>query len=110
MINILRNVVTRFAIAEGSSLSTRAHFSGRNLETQAAWWLEEIKAGRIVNSKTRKPIRANTFDAYSTAISYLNGVLGNKSLASLDNPEARGTGCRDKSKGNQRRVVCGLAS
>ncbi len=28
-------------------------------ESQAAWWLAEIKAGRIVNSKTRKPIRAN---------------------------------------------------
>src|SRR6185437_2091834 len=58
-------------------------------ETQAAWWLAEIKAGHIVNSKTRKPIRANTVDAYSTAIGYLNGVVGSMPLASLDNPEAR---------------------
>jgi len=58
-------------------------------ETQAAWWLAEIKAGRVVNSKTRKLIRANTIDAYSTAIAYLNRVVGNKPLASLDNPEAR---------------------
>jgi integrase len=58
-------------------------------EAQAAWWLAEIKAGRIVNSKTRKPIRANTVDAYSTAIAYLNVVVGSMFLASLDNLEAR---------------------
>ena len=45
-------------------------------ESQAAWWIGEIKAGRIVNSKTRKPIRTNTIDAYSTAVAYLNGVVG----------------------------------
>lgn len=58
-------------------------------EAQAAWWLGEIKAGRIVNSKTRKPIRANTIDAYSGAIAYLNSVIGRVPLASLDNHEAR---------------------
>jgi integrase len=65
---------------------------------QAAWWLAEIKAGRIVNSKTRKVIRANTVDAYSTSIAYLNGVIGNKPLASLDNPEARELVCRMKAE------------
>jgi integrase len=58
-------------------------------ESQAAWWLAEIKAGRILNSKTRKPIRINTTDYYSTAGAYLNEVIGNSPLASLDNPEAR---------------------
>ena len=29
-------------------------------ESQAAWWLAEIKAGRIVNKKTRKLIRPRT--------------------------------------------------
>jgi integrase len=58
-------------------------------ETQAAWWLSEIRAGRIVNSKTRKPIRANTIDAYSSAIAYLDIVVGGAPLASLDNHEAR---------------------
>ncbi len=58
-------------------------------ETQATWWLEEIKAGRIVNSKTRKPIRDNTIDAYSGAIAYLNGVVGSMPLTTLDNHEAR---------------------
>jgi integrase len=74
-------------------------------ESQAAWWLAEIKAGRIVNSKTRKPIRANTVDAYSTAIAYLNGVVGSMSLASLDNPEARELAARMKTEkiGDRRR-------
>ena len=58
-------------------------------EAQAAWWLAEVKAGHIVNTKTRKSMRANTIDFYSTAIAYLAGVVGNKPLASLDNPEAR---------------------
>ena len=58
-------------------------------ESQAAWWLEEIKAGRIVNKKTRKLIRPRTIDAYSTAVRYLNGVVRDTPLASLDNPEAK---------------------
>ena len=74
-------------------------------ESQAGWWLAEIKAGRIVNSKTRKPIRANTIDFYSTAVAYLNEVLGKNALASLDNPEARGLVSKMKTelKNNQRR-------
>jgi hypothetical protein len=36
-------------------------------ETQAARWIGEIKARRIVNSKTRKLIRPRTIDGYSTA-------------------------------------------
>jgi integrase len=58
-------------------------------ESQAAWWLAEIKAGRIVNKKTRKAIRPRTIDGYSTAVGYLNDVVGDKPLASLDNPEAK---------------------
>lgn len=58
-------------------------------ESQTAWWLAEIKAGRIVNKKTRKLIRPRTIDAYSTAVGYLNGMVREKPLASLDNPEAK---------------------
>ena len=74
-------------------------------ESQSAWWLAEIKAGRIVNSKTRKPIRANTTDYYSTAVAYLNEVIGNNPLASLDNPEARQLVSKMKAelKDNERR-------
>jgi hypothetical protein len=51
--------------------------------------LMEIRAGRIVNKKTRKAIRPRTIDGYSTAVSYLHGIVGDKPLASLDNPEAK---------------------
>ena len=73
--------------------------------SQSARWLAEIKAGRIVNSKTRKPIRTNTTDYYSTAVAYLNEVIGNNRLASLENPEARQLVSKMKaeSKGNERR-------
>lgn len=67
-------------------------------EAQSNWWLTEIKAGRILNSKTRKPIRANTIDAYSTSVAYLNGVVASNALASLDNPEARELVSRMKSE------------
>jgi integrase len=58
-----------------------------------------------VNSKTRKPIRANTTDYYSTAVAYLNEVVGNNALASLDNPEARELVAKMKAalKDNERR-------
>jgi integrase len=74
-------------------------------ESQAAWWLAEIKAGRIVNSKTRKPIRINTTDYYSTAVAYLNEVVGDNPLSSLDNPEARELVSKMKTelKDNERR-------
>jgi integrase len=74
-------------------------------ESQAAWWLAEIRAGRIVNSKTRKPMRANTTDFYSNAVTYLNEVVGNNALALLDNPEARELVVQMKSelKNNERR-------
>jgi integrase len=57
--------------------------------TQAEWWIGEIKAERIVNKKTREPIGERTIDYYSNANAYLNGIVGDKPLAALDNPEAR---------------------
>jgi len=57
--------------------------------SQSAWWLAEMKAGRIVNKKTRKRIRPRTIDGYSTAVDYLNTVVGGSALASLDNPQAK---------------------
>jgi hypothetical protein len=58
-------------------------------QSQSVWMLAEMKAGRIVNRKTRKQIRSRTISGYTTAIAYLCGVVGDKALASLDNPEAR---------------------
>jgi len=65
---------------------------------QAEWMIAEIEAGRIVNKKTREPIGERTIDYYSTAIAYLNGVVGDQPLAGLDNPEARDLVARMKSE------------
>jgi integrase len=56
---------------------------------QAAWMIEEMEAGRIVNKKTREPIGERTIDFYSKAIAYLNDVVGDKHLATLENAVAR---------------------
>ena len=67
---------------------------------QAEWWIGEIKAGRIVNKKTREPIGERTIDYYCNAIAYLNGIVGDKPLAALDNPEARDLVARMKRETN----------
>jgi len=61
----------------------------RTFQSQAAWMLAEMRTGRIVNKKTRKPIRQNTIEYYSTAANYIATVVGDELLASLDNPEAK---------------------
>jgi len=71
-----------------------------SFRTQAEWWIVEIKAGRIVNKKTREPIGERTIDYYSNAIAYLNGIVGDKPLAALDNPEARDLVARMKRETN----------
>jgi integrase len=66
--------------------------------SRATWMLAEMRAARIVNKKTRKPIRERTIEGYSTAVNYLNAVVGEKPLASLENPEAKALVERMKSE------------
>jgi hypothetical protein len=56
---------------------------------QSEWMIAEMEAGRIVNKKTREPIGERTIDFYSKAVAYLNDVVGDKPLATLENAEAR---------------------
>jgi len=56
---------------------------------QAEWMIAEMKAGRIVNAKTRERIGDRTIDFYSTAVAYLSDVLGAKPVAAIDNAQAR---------------------
>jgi integrase len=56
---------------------------------QAAWWLAEIEAGRIRHGKKRTVLRPHTIDSYRTAVRYLYGKLGDKSLASIGNAEVK---------------------
>jgi integrase len=57
--------------------------------SQSVWWLSEMKAGRIVGKKTREQIRYPTIGGYSTAAAYLCDVIGEMSLASLENDQAK---------------------
>jgi len=61
----------------------------RTFRIQAEWWIAEMTMGRIVNSKKREPIDPNTIHAYQTAVTYLNDLIGELPLATIDNPEAR---------------------
>lgn len=56
---------------------------------QAAWWIAEMSAGRIVHAKKRETIDPNTINAYQTAVAYLNDLIGDMPLVSIDNPQAR---------------------
>jgi integrase len=57
--------------------------------TQAAWWIAEMSAGRIVHAKKRELIDPNTINAYRNAVAYLNDQIGDLPLASIDNPQAK---------------------
>lgn len=56
---------------------------------QAAWWVNEMTAGRIVHAKKRERIDPNTISSYQTAVAYLNDQIGDLLLASINNPEAK---------------------
>jgi hypothetical protein len=59
---------------------------------QAAWWLSEIASGRLKSRQKNKrgqKIRANTLDAYRSAVAYLDEKIGDRTLATFDNAEMR---------------------
>ncbi len=49
--------------------------------SQAAWWLAEMRSGRLKSRQRNKrgqKIRVTTLDAYASAVDYLNEHIGNK--------------------------------
>ena len=56
---------------------------------QAAWWIEEMVQGHIVHAKKREPIDPNTINSYRNAVTYLNELIGDIPLASIDNPQVK---------------------
>src|SRR6266436_1410384 len=60
--------------------------------SQAAWWLSEIASGHLKSRQRNKrgqKIRANTLDAYRSAVAYLDEKIGDRILATFDNAEMR---------------------
>jgi integrase len=56
---------------------------------QAHWWLDEMRAGRIVSRKKRKPIKPATLAGYQAAVNWLNETIGNATLADIKNEVAK---------------------
>src|SRR5215472_2087820 len=56
---------------------------------QAQWWLDEMRSGRIVSRKKRKPIRPATLAGYQAAVNWLNETIGGMPLADIKNEVAK---------------------
>jgi integrase len=56
---------------------------------QAQWWLDEMRAGRIVSRKKRAPIKPATLAGYQAAVNWLNEAIGDKALADIKNEVAK---------------------
>jgi integrase len=51
--------------------------------------LDEMRAGRIVSRKKRKPIKPATLAGYQAALNWLNETIGNTTLAEIKNEVAK---------------------
>jgi hypothetical protein len=56
---------------------------------QAEWWLKEIRAGRILSKKRRTQMKPAKIAGYESAVTWLNGVIGDKPLPDVKNEAAR---------------------
>jgi len=56
---------------------------------QAKWWLDEMRAGRIVSRKKRKPIKPATLAGYQAAVNWLSEAIGSTALADIKNEVAK---------------------
>src|SRR5262249_8175057 len=56
---------------------------------QGRWWLDEIRAGRIVSRKKRRPIKPATLVGYQAAVNWLNQQIGSTPLAGIKNEVAK---------------------
>jgi integrase len=56
---------------------------------QAQWWLDEMRAGRIVSRKKRRPIKPATLAGYQAAVNWFNQLIGDTPLAEIKNEVAK---------------------
>jgi len=56
---------------------------------QAQWWLDEMRAGRIVSRKKRAPIKPAILAGYQAAVNWLNETIGATALADIKNEVAK---------------------
>jgi integrase len=96
----LQNAMSDAGVLDAAKLRERIS-SMAAFAQQAQWMIAEMKAGRIVNGKTRERIGNRTIDFYSTAITYLSEQVGTKPLANIENAEARELVSRMRSERNK---------
>ena len=60
-----------------------------SFKNQAQWWLDEIRAGRIVSRRKRKPIKPATVAGYQAAVNSLNEEIGETALVDIKNEVAK---------------------
>jgi integrase len=56
---------------------------------QSQWWLDEMRAGRIVSRKKRRPIKPATLAGYQTGVNWLNETIGDILLTDIRNEVAK---------------------
>jgi integrase len=56
---------------------------------QAEWWMDEMRAGRIVSRKKRTAIKPATLAGYQAAVNCLNEKIGHATLADIKNEVAK---------------------
>jgi len=56
---------------------------------QAQWWLDEMRAGRIVSRRKREPIKPATLAGYEAAVNWLKEIIGETPLADIKNEVAK---------------------
>jgi len=56
---------------------------------QAWWWLDEMRAGRIVSRRKRRPIKPATLAGYQAAVNWMNQTIGSTTLAGIKNAVAK---------------------
>ena len=56
---------------------------------QAEWWMDEMRAGRIVSRKKRTAIKPATLAGYQAAVNWLNEKIGHATLADIKNEVAK---------------------
>src|SRR5438105_11816129 len=63
---------------------------------QAQLWLDEMRAGRIVSRRKRKPIKPATLAGYEAAVNWLNQIIGETPL--VDIKKIGRASCRKRSE------------
>ncbi len=86
-----QNLRKRIRDTQVDSLETFVEITSPSItfKGQPQWWLDEMRAGRIVSRKKRVAIKPATLAGYQAAVNWLNETIGNTALADIKNEVAK---------------------